>query len=145
MHTKFIMPISRRASINKKNNTKNDNSLIDELFNATFPWQILKTLVNNDHVDDQCHYQEQTFVPKLDVLSDDKEYTIKVEIPGISIDNIKLDLKDKTLILSGEKEKINTENSEIKHHMAERTFGKFYREINLPDDSDLETIKINKL
>ncbi len=103
--------------------------LIDQMFNASFPWKMLKTFVPEE---------SETFLPSLDVRSDEKAYTVHAEIPGVSKDNVKLEVHDGQLVLSGEKKEEVTDG-ETKH-VIERRFGSFERTMTLPDDADVEHI-----
>ena len=108
--------------------------LIDQMFNASFPWKIMQAFA------DDSHKEMQQFMPSLDVLSDDKAYTINAEIPGVSCDNVKLEVKNGMLILQGEKQVEKTEGDPKNQHVTERSFGSFYRELSLPEDADTDNI-----
>lgn len=137
MPTKHMIPLaSHRKNLVKPVN-KTSPSLIDEIFKVTFPWSILESLTDEDQGDSSKQY----FTPKLDVLSDNKEYLIKVELPGVPIDAINLDLKNKTLIIKGTKAKIIDAEAKNQDHLQERTFGQFYRELELPDDANCAEIE----
>ena len=105
--------------------------LIDQLFNASLPWKILKSYAAADE------QHPADFSPKLDVTSNDKAYTINAELPGVNLDDVKLEVKNHALVLSGEK-KSDFENKE--QHITERLWGSFYRELSLPEDADVDNI-----
>ena len=107
--------------------------LVDQLFNASLPWKLLKTFAN-----DEQHLAN--FSPKLDVTSDDKAYTINAELPGVNLDNIDLQVKNGILVLSGEKKSEKTEGDGKHQHITERSWGSFCRELSLPDDADIDNI-----
>ena len=111
-----------------------DGGLIDQLFNASFPWKILKTFSNTDQ-------NLANFMPKLDIFSDKDNYTINVEIPGVNCDDVKLEVKNGFLILSGEKKNEKTEDDGKQQHIVERSWGSFYRELRLPEDADNDNIQ----
>ena len=108
--------------------------IIDQLFNASFPWKILKDISQNQTND------LNAFTPKIDVLSDDKSYTLQAEIPGVDADKVKLEVKNGALILSGEKLTEKVEGDPKTKHVTERSFGSFYRELTLPEDADSDKI-----
>ena len=80
--------------------------------------------------------------PKIDVLESEKDYKIHAEIPGVSKDNIHIDVKENTLIVNGEK---NFEKKEEKDNYlrVERAYGKFQRSFYLDEHIDRENIKAN--
>ena len=70
--------------------------------------------------------------PRIDVTSNDKEYTIKAELPGCKKEDINLELRDGFLTLSGKRQHENNEENE-KYHRQERYYGSFTRSFGLPD------------
>ena len=70
------------------------------------------------------------FIPVIDVTEEKDKYIVKAEVPGLSKEEVKLTLRDKELIISGEKK---TENEEKKkgYYYSERAYGSFCRRIPL--------------
>ncbi|MBQ7607404.1 MAG: Hsp20/alpha crystallin family protein [Desulfovibrionaceae bacterium] len=104
--------------------------LFDRLAGGSVPWKILKAFVPEE--------EATSFQPTLDIKSGEKSYVILAEIPGVSKDNVKLEVHDGNIILSGVKNADSLEGKE--KHVLERRFGSFERKIALPDDADLENI-----
>lgn len=70
--------------------------------------------------------------PRVDVHESDKEIYLDVELPGIDKKDIKVELKDNTLTISGER--FDERNVEDKHSCrVERSYGHFERSFGLPD------------
>ena len=82
------------------------------------------------------------FKPSLDVASDDKEYSIKVELPGMDAGNISLEYTDKTLKIKGEKRQ-EKEEKEKNFYRMERSYGSFQRILDIPEDADTDNITSN--
>ena len=78
--------------------------------------------------------------PVVDLYEKDDHYMIKAELPGVDKNDIKIDLKDRRLTLSGERSYDN-EVKEENYYRRERTYGKFQRAFTLPEDVDSEEIK----
>ena len=76
-------------------------------------------------------------VPSMDMTSDEKAYTLRVEVPGVEADDVKLTVRDNAIIVSGEKKR---ESEDKHHHVTERVFGSFQRVVGLPEDADVEGI-----
>ena len=81
--------------------------------------------------------KEEALMPRVDLTSDDKAYTLKVEVPGVEPDEVKLSVHDGVLEISGEK-KCETEDKE--KHVTERTYGSFSRSMTLAEDADIDAI-----
>jgi HSP20 family protein len=77
------------------------------------------------------------WVPAVDIVEDDKEYQLKVEIPEIPRDAVKLQINHGMLTITGERK---MEKSDEKHHRIERYYGSFSRSFTLPDDVKAENV-----
>jgi HSP20 family protein len=73
--------------------------------------------------------------PLVDITEDEKEYIIKAELPELKKEDIKLNVHDDVLSLSGER-KYEKEEKGKKYHRVERAYGSFLRTFTLPDDAD---------
>ena len=83
----------------------------------------------------------QNIVPAMEVSSTSDAYCMTIELPGISPENVKLEAKENTLVLSGEKKAESTdENEQRKYHVQERSYGSFERSFTLPEDADVAQI-----
>ncbi|RUP15925.1 HSP20-like chaperone [Jimgerdemannia flammicorona] len=72
-----------------------------------------------------------SWVPTVDVTETDKEYVVHTELPGVPKENVKIDLRDNRLVISGEHEQ-QKECKEGSARIRERRFGSFSRTIPLP-------------
>jgi len=77
--------------------------------------------------------------PHVDVSETDKSYEISAELPGLDEKDIKVELKDDVLTLSGEK-KEESEKEEKDYHVSERRFGSFRRSFRLPSGVDQDNV-----
>ncbi|WP_035237089.1 Hsp20/alpha crystallin family protein [Desulfobacter vibrioformis] len=80
--------------------------------------------------------------PKLDIGSTQKEYTVSVEIPGVSETDVSLELVHDTLTIHGEKKQEKEEKNK-NFYRLERSYGSFRRTLSLPGDADKGKIKAN--
>ena len=76
-----------------------------------------------------------SFVPKVDVLENEKAFVINVAVPGVSKEDFKIDLNDNYLTISGER-KFKNEKSEHNFHSVETQYGSFSRSFSLPENVD---------
>lgn len=78
--------------------------------------------------------------PSLDLAATDREYSISVELPGVEAGDVRLEVVDDTLRVSGEKRQEKEEKDKDFYRM-ERSYGSFQRVLSLPEDADQEGIK----
>lgn len=78
--------------------------------------------------------------PKLDVAETDKAVEVTVELPGLSEQNLDVELMSDCLKIHGEK-KDERETKERNFHRTERSFGSFERVIPLPAKVNREGVQ----
>jgi HSP20 family protein len=111
---------------------------IDRLFESAFRGFGFPSLER--HRDFFPAIQADWLRPTLDLASTDTDYTISVELPGVEANEVKLEVVNDTLKVSGEK-KQEREEKEKDFYRMERSYGSFQRVLSLPDDADQENIK----
>ena len=80
-----------------------------------------------------------TWSPRVDVNETENEITIDVELPGIDKKDVKVEVKNNVLSISGErKTEKKTENKESSR--IERHYGKFERTFGLPDTVEADKV-----
>ncbi len=70
-------------------------------------------------------------VPAVDLYEGKEEVVLKAEVPGLSKEDIKIDLTDSMVTISGEKKK-EEEVKEEAYTYSERSYGSFSRSLQLP-------------
>ncbi|PPE73374.1 heat-shock protein Hsp20 [Solimonas fluminis] len=80
------------------------------------------------------------WAPVVDITENEREYLVKAELPGLKKEDIKLDLANGMLTLSGERSS-EKENKGEKYHRIERSYGRFSRSFSVPDDVKVDQIK----
>jgi len=83
--------------------------------------------------------QDGIWSPKVNIVENEKGYTISAELPGVSKDDIDIDLKDNTLSIKGEK-KVETKDEKENYIRVESSYGKFERSFNVSDDIDRNSV-----
>jgi HSP20 family protein len=85
-----------------------------------------------NHLFDENFGHSAHSYPAVDVLEGKDSYVIRAELPGMNREDIKVEVKDGTLVLSGErKSEKPTEGVEYRH--VERIDAKFWRSFSLPE------------
>jgi len=86
----------------------------------------------------------RAFVPAADVLVTDGEVTVVMDLPGLSSDDVTIELREDVLTVQGERpfpQAADTDDGE--QHVwqrLERGFGKFERVLRLPSGLDPDSI-----
>jgi HSP20 family protein len=80
------------------------------------------------------------WAPLVDIAEDDKEYLIKVELPEVRKDDVKVTVESGTLTISGER-KAEKEEKGRRFHRVERYFGRFERSFTIPDNTEADHVK----
>ena len=70
------------------------------------------------------------WIPNADILETEDTLVLKVELPGVAPDNLRLAVHGGNVILRGEKERPSADGA-VEFHAAERQFGSFKRVIQL--------------
>jgi len=80
------------------------------------------------------------WVPAVDIFETNEAIVLKAELPGITSQDISVEVKDNTLTLKGEK-KFEKEVKEENYHRVERSYGSFQRAFTLPGTIHQEKVK----
>ena len=80
------------------------------------------------------------WAPSVDVSETDDEYLIKVELPEVRKEDVKVTIHDGVLTLQGER-KLEREEKNKKYHRVERAYGSFARSFTLPENVDGNSVK----
>lgn len=75
---------------------------------------------------------EFAWTPDLEVLEKNNEFIVKADVPGMKREDIKVELTDYELTISGER-KMEKEEKDKGFYRSERSYGSFLRTIALPE------------
>ena len=78
--------------------------------------------------------------PAVDIVEAEGELRLTAELPGMSREDLQVEVKDGMLTLKGEK-KGQKEEEKANYRLVERTFGAFERTFTLPRSVDAEKVK----
>ncbi|HTY08025.1 MAG TPA: Hsp20/alpha crystallin family protein [Candidatus Edwardsbacteria bacterium] len=83
---------------------------------------------------------EGLWAPLMDIEETKDELVIKAEVPGMTKDDIKIQINNDILSISGER-KHEEETRDKTYHRIERTYGKFQRIIRMPTEVQSDKTK----
>ena len=78
------------------------------------------------------------FTPSVDIFETERELTLLADLPGVTPENLTIDLRENTLTLIGEVEPIESANEE--DILIEYEIGKYYRQFSLSNVIDQSKI-----
>ena len=90
-------------------------------------------------VSDSENMETGNWTPTVDVVENNDNFLVKADIPGVKKNDLKVDVKDGTLTIKGEKkqeEKVEKDN----YIRVERSYGNFVRNFTLPANVDASKI-----
>ncbi len=102
------------------------SSLLDEFFNDSF------SLTGRD--------VSGTTWPNVDIAEQESSYVLRADLPGMKKNDIKVEVENGVLTISGEKrDERSTERDRYSHY--ERSYGRFSRTFYLPEHVDQNGIE----
>jgi HSP20 family protein len=82
----------------------------------------------------------KAWAPTMDVFEKNGMIVVKAELPGLTKEDVKVEVVGDDLLISGEA-KAETEVKEEAYYRCERTFGSFYRRMPLPTGTKAEQVE----
>lgn len=86
---------------------------------------------------------KSAFVPQMDIAERENDFTIKLSVPGIKREDIKIELDGDKLVISGERKAIESDVS-VTYHKVQSNYGKFSQTFYLPENVDKENIQASQ-
>jgi HSP20 family protein len=75
----------------------------------------------------------------MDLVETEQDFVLRADLPGVSEDDVNIELEDRVLTISGERKAEHEERKEG-YYRVERSSGAFTRTLTLPEGVDPETI-----
>ncbi|SER05873.1 HSP20 family protein [Nitrosomonas sp. Nm51] len=129
------------SPVSQVNNLNQLHREIDRLFDDAFrgfglPDRSRSEFLNRLFSDDLT----PAFRASINIASDDKQYTITLEAPGLSQDDLSIELKDRVLVIKGTKQD-EQEDKDRHYYRKECRYGAFERVLAVPDDANTDGIQ----
>jgi HSP20 family protein len=80
------------------------------------------------------------WVPAMDLVETDDHFVLRVDLPGLSEEDVSIELEDTALTVSGER-KTEHEDRKEGYYRVERAYGSFSRQLTLPEGVDPDGIE----
>jgi HSP20 family protein len=79
------------------------------------------------------------WTPAVDIFEAEDEIRLTAELPGMRRDDVRVDVEDRLLTISGER-RLENEDKQDDYTRIERVYGQFSRSFNLPSTVDVDKI-----
>src|SRR3954447_18401516 len=79
------------------------------------------------------------WVPAMDLLETEEHFVLRADLPGLTQEDVQIELEDSTLTVSGER-RTEHEDKQEGYYRVERAFGSFSRSLTLPKGIDAEAV-----
>jgi HSP20 family protein len=106
-------------------------SEMNRLFNTLFDQPGQATRANG---------MTRRWVPAMDLVETGDHYVLRADLPGLSQDDVHIELESNVLTVSGERKAEHDEREEG-YYRVERAFGSFARSLTLPEGIDPEAVE----
>jgi HSP20 family protein len=79
------------------------------------------------------------WIPAMDLVESDEHLVLRADLPGLSEEDVEIEIKDSVLTVSGERKSEHEDKGEG-FHRVERAYGHFSRTLTLPDGIDADAV-----
>jgi HSP20 family protein len=86
--------------------------------------------------------ESRGWVPPVDLVELDDHFELRADLPGVSDDDVSIEVQDGTLTISGER-RAEDRKEGAGWYRYERSFGSFSRSLTLPEGVDADAIEAN--
>jgi HSP20 family protein len=84
--------------------------------------------------------QLRRWIPAMDLVEGDDYFELRADLPGLSENDVNIEVEDSVLTISGERKSEHEERKDG-YYRVERASGHFHRSLTLPEGVDPEGIK----
>jgi HSP20 family protein len=77
-------------------------------------------------------FEKVEWVPQIEVLQNNGRFMVRTDLPGLTAEDVKVELTENLLLISGERKEEKEEKREG-FYRSERNYGNFHRQIRLPE------------
>jgi HSP20 family protein len=84
--------------------------------------------------------ERRRWVPAMDLVEEGDHFVLRADLPGVSENNVNVELEDHVLTISGERTSEDEERKEG-YYRLERASGRFSRSLTLPEGIDPEGVE----
>ncbi len=102
-------------------------------------FELLNTILNSVENSQTEVGERYDFTPAVNTREGEYAYHLELDLPGVKKEDIKVDIEDDKVVISGEK-RLKDELKEENYYKVESFYGQFKRSFSLPEEADVENI-----
>jgi len=110
---------------------------MERLFEEFDPFRF-PTLFEREFFPFATEIKEVDWSPEIEVRQKDGQFVVRTDLPGLRKEDVKVELTDNILTISGERKEEKEEKREG-YYRSERSYGSFYRQVPLPEGAKTDT------
>ena len=112
--------------------TKDMERLFEDFEGFRFP-----TFLKPEMFPFATEFKDFDWMPRIEVMKTNGDFMVKADLPGLAKDDVKVELNEEALTISGERKEEKEEKKKDFYH-TERSYGHFFRQIPLPEGANTE-------
>ena len=78
-------------------------------------------------------FYPKMWAPEIEVFERDEKFVVRVDLPGLKKEDLRIEVTHDELTIEGERKLETEEKKEEGYYRTERTYGRFYRRIGIPE------------
>ena len=88
----------------------------------------------------RMEFENVQWVPQIEVLQNNGQFMVRADLPGLTKDDVTVEMTDDILTIFGERKK-ETEEKREGFYRTERVYSSFFRTLPLPENMKIENAK----
>ncbi len=89
---------------------------------------------------DRAQFPQGLWSPQVEMFERENELVLRADLPGLTKDDVKVEFSNDGITIAGERKNEHEEKGEG-HFRSERSYGKFFRRIPVPEGVNAENAK----
>jgi HSP20 family protein len=140
--TRAKPPVPQLGSMSPFGNLRRFASEMDRVFEEFgFGWHVPSILTRgHELLRRETGLVAADWSPRVDILERNGQILVRADLPGMSKDDIKIEVRDQMLTIQGERKPEQKKEEREGYFYSECSHGHFYRSIPLPEGVDVSKV-----
>jgi HSP20 family protein len=85
---------------------------------------------------------QDMWAPELETFLREDQFVVRMDLPGVNKEDVNVEVTEDAVVIHGERQQTHQEERDG-FFRSERSYGRFYREVQLPEGAQPDTAKAN--